>query len=280
MSLAKWVPTHFSRQDFFHLLVFSVIIYPMSSWSTKRQFTYAGITFLVFLFIFTGIAAKILYKPATCSDGKKNGTEEDIDCGGSCAKLCSMQTIPPIILWQRISNVSHGLYNAIAYVENSNPNAIARDIPYEFKLYDKNGVVIAVKDGKTFLPANKVSPIFEGPINTGERTAERMTFEFTQSPNWQKQTVEEPKLALISKTLSAVDSLPRLDATMQNASIQFIKHADVIAILYNDKGNAIAFARSSVDNLAKGQNQNIFFTWREAFTAPVTRIEIVPRVSF
>ncbi len=252
----------------------------MISWAAKRKLEYLGIILLV-IFLPFGIFAYIHFSKApTCSDGKQNGSEEGVDCGGACLRLCSFQTIAPIIHFQRMSKVGPGLYNTLAYVENSNQTAGVRSISYTFKLYDKDGVVIARRFGSTFLPPKKISPIFEGAVDTGQRTAARVTFEFTADPVWEKYTKTEPDIALSGQVFSNPDTAPLLEVDATNRSPARIEHADFVAILYDEKGNAMAFSRTAQDKIAKAETRHLTFTWREPFPSVVSKIEIIPRIDF
>ena len=64
------------------------------TWGLKRQIFYV-IVLLLFVTVFAFI---ILYptfnKAPSCIDGKQNGNETGIDCGGSCANACLSQVSP------------------------------------------------------------------------------------------------------------------------------------------------------------------------------------------
>ncbi len=71
----------------------------MSSWSAKRKLVYA-IMFFSFVIIVVGLPTFFIwYQKPTCFDGKKNGDEVGVDCGGSCRLLCSFEAVEPDILW-------------------------------------------------------------------------------------------------------------------------------------------------------------------------------------
>ncbi|MBU6431623.1 hypothetical protein KGQ29_04640, partial [Patescibacteria group bacterium] len=77
----------------------------MSSWSQKRKSIYFLI-FAAFLFSFIILPAYfIFYKAPTCFDGKQNGDEKGVDCGGSCVNLCRSQYLEPNIIWSRVIEV-------------------------------------------------------------------------------------------------------------------------------------------------------------------------------
>lgn len=235
---------------------------------------------LVILIPIILIGYSYFHRAPTCFDGAQNGDEKGVDCGGACLKLCDFQTIPLIQRWQRISRVSAGLYNALAYVENSNQDAAILNISYLFKLYDEDGVVIAKREGTAAFPPKKISPIFEGAIDTGQRTAVRVTFEFTADQVWEKYSKPQPNISLTDKVATSTDSIPRLDVYAENLSSERIPHVDFIAIMYDEKGNAMAFSRTAINKMERNAPQDLVFTWREPFPSPVSKIEVIPEVNF
>ena len=59
----------------------------MSSWSSERKSVYALIMLVIVLALIGVPSYFLFYTPPSCTDGVKNGTEQGIDCGGSCTKL-------------------------------------------------------------------------------------------------------------------------------------------------------------------------------------------------
>ena len=62
----------------------------------------------------------IVNQAPTCTDGKQNGDELGVDCGGGCVDFCSNQITMPTVLWSRAFPVTTNVYNATAYIENKN----------------------------------------------------------------------------------------------------------------------------------------------------------------
>lgn len=250
----------------------------MSSWSQKRKSIYFLI-FAVFLFGFIILPAYLIfYKAPTCFDGKKNGNEKGVDCGGPCVNLCRSQYLDPNIIWSRVIKVKPGIYNVLAYVENPNIGAGADAISYVFKVKDKEGVLIYERKGETFIPPNKFFAVFESGILTGEKTPAKVTFEFTSNALWNRKENKEDGINILKKSISLEDYSPRVDATLENKTLEPIFGIEVVAILYGEDGNALGFSRTFIDRINKDQFQNIVFTWPEPFTSSVVKIEIIPRV--
>ena len=250
----------------------------MSSWSQRRKSSYLLI-FAVFLFGFILLPAYLIfYKSPTCFDGKQNGGEKGVDCGGHCSNLCRSQYLDPNIIWARVIKVKSGLYSTLAYIENPNIDAGADSISYVFKIKDKDGVLIYEKKGKTFIPPNKFFAVFEDGIFTGERVPTKVIFEFTSEAVWEIRENKEAGITVLKKAISREDSSPRIDATLENNTIETIQNIEVVAIAYGEDENALGFSRTFIDKLAKGGSQDIAFTWPEPFISNAVKIEIISRV--
>ncbi len=237
----------------------------MSSWSAKRKLVYA-IMFFSFVIIVVGLPTFFIwYQKPTCFDGKKNGDEVGVDCGGSCRLLCSFEAVEPDILWSRSFKVSNGLYSATAYIQNHNFTSEAVNVPYVFKIYDKTNSLIAERTGQAYIPKNKIFAIFEPTIQVGEKVPYRTTFEFTKNPVWVKDDSVPPDLVVREKSLSREDALPRIDASIQNNSLIPFSNIEVVALVYDGKDNAIGASRTYLDYLAKDQSADVVFTWPAPF---------------
>ena len=210
------------------------------SWASKRRSKYIGIIVVAMLVIIVPISFFILNKKPTCSDGKQNGRELGIDCGGICEKLCKIQISDPILIWSRSFKVADGVYNSVAYIENPNFNSGVIKISYTFKLFDDKNILIAERKGSTFISPNSVTPIFEGVVSTGYRVPVKTFFEFDELPEWRQSKDERISLSVKDIILTGEDFSPRIDAVLSNSSIETIKDIEVVAIIFDLKDNAVA----------------------------------------
>lgn len=246
----------------------------MSSWSTQRKFTYLGIFFaFVFLTVIVPIFF-VFHKQPSCFDGKQNGDEKDVDCGGSCQLLCKADSLPPNVIWSRAFKVKEGVYSAVAYLENRNIASEAT-AAYIFKFYDKDNVLISSREGITFIPRNKAFAVFESDIETTDKVPYRVSFDFKNKIIWRNSLGDEPEITVINKSLKSEDTTPRVDALIENFSLDTIPRVEAVAIVYDSEENAIAASRTFVDDLPRSQSTPITFTW----PAPFQTKEQICRVS-
>lgn len=250
------------------------------TWALKRQFLYI----LVLVAFFSVFGFLIVYpyfnKAPTCFDGKQNGTETGIDCGGSCTLACSNALNPVSVLWARSFKVIDGRYNAVAYLENKNQNAAIEKISYRFRFADKNNVYIGKRDGTTYVPPSGKFAVFEPAIDVGNSDPVYTTFEFTSPPVWIQvppDTVARVHLSVSDTALDQSGSAgPRLSATLHNDSLYTVPDVNVVAILYDQDGNAVSASKTYLPQIDGNQSAALNFTWPEPFDRdPVTK-EILP----
>ena len=248
------------------------------SWASRRRSAYLSVVVIVALIIIVPIALSIFNKEPTCSDGKQNGQELGVDCGGICEKFCKIQISDPVLMWSRSFKVADGVYNSVAYIENPNFNSGVLKIPYTFKLFDDRNILIAERKGSTYISPDSVTPIFEGGISTGQRIPVKTIFEFDKFPDWYQSNDERGLLSVKDIILTGEDSSPRIDAVLSNSGVEAIKDIEVVAVAFDSKDNAVAVSSTFVDRLADRSSKNLVFTWPNKFDTKVSRIEMIPRV--
>lgn len=248
----------------------------MSSWGTKRR-NFIITIFLSGFFIILATTSYILfYEEPTCFDGKQNGLERGIDCGGSCSLLCSGQALAPLVKWNRFFEIVPGLYNVVAYVENQNTNAGTSQLAYKFTLYDRNNAILAEKTGSIALRPKEVIPITTTGLNTGKLIPARMSFEILNEIVWEKASPRQPVIVTKDQELKFVDDSPRVTAILDNVGYANVTDINTVVILYDKEGNAVGVSSTYVDEIVANRSKNIQFTWPQNFVGEVARFEIIP----
>jgi hypothetical protein len=248
-------------------------------WATKRKLLFiAGFFGIIFLII--GLVYLLRYYQApTCTDLKQNQGEQGVDCGGPCTIVCSSQISDPVVFWQRSFESTHGMYNAVAYVENPNSDLGVEEAVYRFKLYDAQNIYITERIGKTFIAPNERFAIFEPRLPVGERLPKRTVFEFVKFSSWKKVEGEKPTLFVRGEQITGETEKPKATATLENKLLIPINNIDVSAIIYDTDDNAIAASATLVDSILPESSFDVVFTWQQPFRAPPVRIEVIPRIN-
>lgn len=253
----------------------------MSQWSAKRKRRILIIVGIILLIAIIGIYATLTDKKPTCFDGLQNGAESGVDCGGECTKVCIEEVRNLVVWWERPFKVTNGVYNVVAYFENQNLYSGVQEVTYEFRLYNKENLIISEPVvGTTYIEPNKRSAIFESGITTGDNEAYTVFFRIISVQDWQRvpQEFSYSLFKIGEPTLTNQDTSPKLSATVTNTTIYNFQDIPVIVILYNREDNAIAASRTYIDRLDQGQTEQIFYSWPEAFGDTVARVEIIPRI--
>lgn len=247
------------------------------SWSATKQLTIIASIVALFLIIISGPIAVWLYEAPTCFDGKENGSEVGVDCGGTCQLLCRSQVREVKVLWARTFKVADGRYNAVAYVENPNPNATSRIVPYTFRLLDRNNIEITKREGSFQFVNQGIFAIFETGIDTGKREATRAFFEWKEPFSWVKaDSPDVPKV--VRQALVETGSPTRIEATIQNDTPEDMFDLDIVTTVFDTEGNAVASSRTILPLLPRRSEKEVFFTWPSPFPTTPARIDVIPRV--
>lgn len=246
------------------------------SWASRRQFAYGtGIT----LFIVVAVAvplAFILYEPPTCFDRKQNQGETAIDKGGPCLLLDERTLIPHAILWARGLEIRPGLYSAVAYIENPNAEAGVARVGYRFGLYDEKNVLIAEREGATYIMPGGLTPIFQGAIDTGNRAVARTYLAFTEPLVWERSSNATQELSISDKSVTSSGEAPRLTALVKNNSVAAATNISFIAVIFDTAGNAFAASETLLPRISAGETREIVFTWPTPFDYAVGRVDVLP----
>lgn len=249
------------------------------TWALKRQILYIS----VLLTFFLGLGILVIYpqfnKVPTCTDGKQNGEEAGVDCGGACAKACLNQVDEISVIWARTFKIVPGRYNAVAYLVNHNKSAAINKINYRFRFADKNNLYIGKRDGSTYVPPGGAFPVFEPAIDLGNSSPVYTTFEFTESPSWTyipQEKIEQAKVLVSNLSLGGTEDKPRLSAVVKNNSLLTIPDVSLVAILYDASRNAVSTSRTLIQKLGPNEKEVVTFTWPEPFDTQVVTEEVVP----
>jgi hypothetical protein len=246
------------------------------SWGTHRRNTIIFIFFSIIFIITAYLLYDALYEPPNCFDKKWNGDEINIDCGGSCSLMCESQVLAPIVRWTRVFEVASGIYNVLAYVENPNPNAGVEKVSYRFRVYDNENVLIQERRGITSLYPKSVMPVLENTLPVGQLDAARVTFEFTEPLIWHKKIPEQSLIAVQDEQITRLEDSPRIRAIVKNNGVELIRNLEVVAIVYDVSGNAIAASGTLFKDAPVNTDLEAFFTWPKPFTTEFSRFELIP----
>lgn len=225
-----------------------------------------------------GIGAWFLfaYEGPSCSDGEQNQDEEGVDCGGSCAYLCSVGLVPPSVEFARYVSPQSGRTDVIAYIENSNAAAAARGVSFTIELLNSANAVVATKEGSVDLPPSSVVPVFVPNFFSGSQDVARVFLEIdTATFRWFSYRDERTVPRVLGTTIEAGDA-PRITAQLANDSAVPLRGVRAVITVFNAAGNAIAASQTVVDTIPAQGEARAVFTWRIPFPETPSRVEVIP----
>ncbi len=244
----------------------------MLSWSLRRKLLYSSVVLLVSLLVVVFIWLEFFTVAPTCFDGKQNGAETGVDCGGTCSLVCSSEAHAPVVLWARAFANGTQTYTAEAYVQNNNGETGAHGVHYSFLLFDANNKLVVEKDGVMDIPPVQTIPVIEPSIDVGNRTVERALFSFNDVPVWERVPHGSvPQIRIVGQTLTPDGT--RLDATIENDSLTPQSGMAVIATLFDSQGVARAASKSILPTLVSKATDDVVFTWPQG-VKDIVRAEI------
>ncbi len=242
-------------------------------WAFWRQVTYFS-GFGIFFVLLTIVSYFFwFHTPATCFDGSQNGDERGIDCGGVCARACLFDVTPPSVEWARSFKVTDGQYNAVAYVENRNKTLGTAAVDYTLSLYDETGLIVE-RTGSTPLAPDSVTPIFEGRLFTDGRDPIQTVLELDTTEEWFPATNVRSQIEVINRELKELGSFPRLEAVLRSALLTEIRDIEVVATIFDSKGNALTASQTVIPRFPPQSSAEIVFTWPEPIAKTIRSCEV------
>jgi len=244
------------------------------TWRGKRQLFYYSI-FAVFVFIL--IVGFIFYfKPApTCFDGKQNQGEGGVDCGGPCEKGCLGQVSNPTVLWTRFFKTGDTTYDIAALIDNPNIFAGSGEFHYRLKLHDKDNILIAIRDGVTFINPQERFVIFESEVQTARRIPVSASIELDQV-DWQRIEMAKPLVEAYGYKFTT-HPYGIFDVTLRNGDIFPVKNIEVVVVLFDDSRNASGVSRTKIDLIEGESERKVGFSWPVAFDRIPASVEVYIR---
>lgn len=254
----------------------------MNDWSRTRKRIILIIVFSFLAILVGGPFFLLVYEKPICSDGKRNGDETGVDCGGSCQRLCTPEALPLILKGDpRILTIAPNTFEIVGLVENPNPDAEIYRAEYTVKLYDSmSAIPVKTIDGFTFIPKGRTIALFEGPFTLPvEISPTRATLEWKEaSLDFRKTNATEPELEIVELSLTNASSSPRLNAKVENLSLGSVSNIDFVALVSDAGGNIFASSKTYIDTLESGETADIFFTWPRPFSKQAANTQIILRV--
>ena len=237
------------------------------------------------MIIFSLLGTELYYilrtKP-TCSNGRQDQGEAGVDCGGPCSIKC--ENIPKIeniqVLEKAFLPASEGKYDAMAKINNPNPQFGVAQFDYSFNLLDDSGNIIGQSEGSSFILPVETKYILA--FNLASTTQPESMDIKIRSFRWTKfLEYEEPLIQIYSKEFNLVNAgsnFATLKAKIKNQSSYDFKTITAKAVIRNEWNAPVALNQTSVNDVRVNEEREVVFNWGSRFSvglgAPGVEIEM------
>lgn len=242
-------------------------------WAFWRRLQYFAGFLFVFVIAGTGVYFAYFNAPPTCFDGRQNGDERGVDCGGTCQRICAIDIVAPRVVWAESFKIVDGQYNAVAYIENKNVGIGAPEIGYTLTLSDSEGVIVQ-RSGVTVLPPDSTYPVFEGRIDTGTRVPTKTELVLAEDARWIPAIGGREQFVVESRNLTRADESPRLDAELTNTALTSAQNVEIVATIFDAGNRPLTASRTFVENFGGRTTQDVVFTWPQPIAKTVRSCEV------
>jgi len=212
----------------------------MLNWAQRRKFVV-----LVILFVLVALAGTFFIL-------RSNGLS-----------IVSFESQKFTILWTRFFELREGFLDIAALVRNPN-NFNVQKIFYSFKIYDKNNILIAIKEGETFAGPLERFVIFEPNIFIGERIPGRVALDLRDIVFLDDQSVSTPKIDILGTEKFIEDNFSRVLVKIKNRENKSLENIQSTIVVFGEDQNAIAVSSANIPFLGIDEERSVNFTWPKA----------------
>ncbi len=233
------------------------------NWRSQRQIIIFSIYFLIIFIPVVFTVFMLLRKPVSCYDRIQNGTEEGVDCNGSCQLKCDGTYRDIRVNFSRGMKVSDGVYDVFALIENFNTNVEFPNVPYAVSFYSGEGKLLGSATGSLAILPQTRAAIYLPNLQLEQ---DIKTVDLTLLPHKalaMHNTDDIPRnLSVQSWTAQrgANNSL-QVIGDLQNPNNKGIQNISVYAMLYDDTKTVYAVSRTKVAGIPGREKTAVTFTW-------------------
>lgn len=257
------------------IIVVSGILEIFMDWATRRKFLYS-ISLLVFCSISSLYFLKdYIFKSPTCFDGKRNGYEIGVDCGGTCSLKCVQEVTPLTSLWAQSIMTSSSTYDLVGMVSNKNIDNASRYLDYTFTVFGDAGSVLAVFNGRTSAPIDGDFPITMQNVHISGAPVSTL-LELHDQPHYSVPARPSVPTLNITGIRYEGGNVTRVYAIVKNTKQVVLNTIPVKVILFDINDNAYAIGDTIIPHLDKEGVEDISFVWPYGFKNNPTKIRIYP----
>ncbi len=231
------------------------------SWRKRKKIIIAVFPAILLLLII--VIAIIAGQPApTCFDGKKNGGEEGIDCGGSCASCGVKYAAPLEIVSSDILSVGANASELAIKVRNSNADYGAH-FSYQINVISLLGAKVDSYSGESFVLPHSEKYLIEPQVAFKAADLSRVEVNIIKT-DWSAINKSSFDLFEIydkkARVLEATESgYLEVSGKISNKISHDFPAVDLTFIVYSKTGRLLYAAKTEISNLKANEIKNFVY---------------------
>jgi len=224
---------------------------------TTKQLVYGGSYLAAWGLIIFGIyTLTTQFVAPSCTDGIKNQTEEQVDCGGTC-QSCALKLLVPVRFGMfSVAPVERGAV-ALLEIQNPNPAFGAARLSFDVGFYDAAGTELHTAHEESFIyPSEVRSRVILGlPAAAAQATSIRATSTVIR---WvEAAQFEQPRVQVRDITNELVPNALRqtVQGIVKNDNAFDLASITIMATLTDDAGRVESASQTLVQDLIPGEER-------------------------
>lgn len=242
----------------------------------KKRLIIIGV-YIVIFFLFGWIIYSWLKPDPTCSDGKQNQGEKQVDCGGPCSPCEKTYSVQDLIVGEKTFVLGgQGKYDVMMKVINPNNQVGVKNFSYRFVLKDGNGNILAERTGRSFILPIESKYVIETDLESG--VAPDSVEASVSSPEWEEfLDYERPEINIYNKRYELVSSgvgYSEAKGLLRNESPFDFDLIKINVVLRDETGKSVAFNKTEMRTINSGEERDFRLLWPVNFPGSVQAVEM------
>lgn len=214
---------------------------------------------------------------ASCTNGKKDGAETGVDCGGVCGE-CPEKVVAQDILFQKTAFVSdgQGKYDIAVWLENPNDLFGAKTVSGSFSLIGSGGKILKDIPATSFLLPKEQKYILKQGVESSE-PIESVSWK-TGTVNWMKMNrITDLRLSVTDRKYEEISSgigFSKVTGLLRNDSLYDWNNVGVTVLLFDGSGNLLATHGTSRQTFRSGEKWDFQLIFPERFPGNVQSLSV------
>jgi hypothetical protein len=215
----------------------------------------------------------------TCNDGKKNGVETGVDCGGLC-RPCEEEKSPREVAVQKTAFVvsGEGVYDLVVWINNPNEIYGARSIRGSFLLFGSGRKALGEIPTESFLlPRETKYIVSQGAIPIGGEPVESIEWKPADTDWVDMEEITGIRMSVVDRKyeeLTSGSGFSAVSGLLKNESTYDWNDVVISILLFDSSGNLLATHGTSRQTFRSEEKWDFRLIFPMRFPGEVTGVDM------